>query len=414
MQGWGFVLSVKRNFSTRRAPKKGGMAQRVIDRPPSFVGWRSSDEEEIARRLWRGRTEVLAVEALELAIPSSAPIGCAPRAVPVYEVEIRSLAARENSCGCVDHAVNGLGTCKHIEGALHALRRGRSRQFDQAARRGCPWAEVYVRRQGEPEARLQWPGGPRLWRPDCASTWAVGSRDEGVLRGTPREALSARAATGLPGKLRRQFRVSRHLDAWADGHRRREARAASASAFWPMSRRRRQSRHAAAIRSCPISVTACCISPSPNARCSPTTWASARPSRLSPPASCCACSEASTRVLVVCPASLKAEWEEQIARFTDSSRASSGLGRAARALYHEPAFFTIVNYEQVHDDARRYQSSSAARRGHSRRGAAHQELADQDRAGGQGAAVALRLRADRHAAREPHRRALLDRPVSGP
>ena len=58
------------------------------------------------------------------------------------------------------------------------------------------------------------------------------------------------------------------------------------------------------------------------------------------------------RVLVVCPASLKAEWEEQIARFTDRPAKSVFGPRPQRlADYREPTFFNIVNYEQVLSDA---------------------------------------------------------------
>jgi hypothetical protein len=58
------------------------------------------------------------------------------------------------------------------------------------------------------------------------------------------------------------------------------------------------------------------------------------------------------RVLVVCPASVKAEWEDQIARFTDRSSLFVVGPRAQRlAAYAAPSFFTIVNYEQVQNDA---------------------------------------------------------------
>src|SRR5208283_4770480 len=58
------------------------------------------------------------------------------------------------------------------------------------------------------------------------------------------------------------------------------------------------------------------------------------------------------RVLVVCPASLKAEWEEQIGRFSARSTRLVFGSRAQRlAAYRDPAFFTIVNYEQVLGDA---------------------------------------------------------------
>ncbi len=48
------------------APRGGGRrARRVIARAPSFLGWNTTDQEEIERRRWRGRAEVIAVEAQE-------------------------------------------------------------------------------------------------------------------------------------------------------------------------------------------------------------------------------------------------------------------------------------------------------------------------------------------------------------
>jgi SNF2 family DNA or RNA helicase len=54
------------------------------------------------------------------------------------------------------------------------------------------------------------------------------------------------------------------------------------------------------------------------------------------------------RVLVVSPASLKAEWQEQIARFTDlPTGIISGPRNNRLRAYRDPAFFTLANYEQI-------------------------------------------------------------------
>jgi len=60
------------------------------------------------------------------------------------------------------------------------------------------------------------------------------------------------------------------------------------------------------------------------------------------------------RVLVVTPASLKSEWEEQIGKFTTLDQRLVFGPRTARVKAYadpDPPFFTIVNYEQVLTDA---------------------------------------------------------------
>ncbi len=57
------------------------------------------------------------------------------------------------------------------------------------------------------------------------------------------------------------------------------------------------------------------------------------------------------RVLVVSPASLKSEWEEQIAKFTDlGSGVVFGIPEKRWKMYESGPFFTLVNYEQVMRD----------------------------------------------------------------
>ena len=120
------------------------MARAVLDRPPPLLGWRTTDEDEVALRRWRGRAEILAIEALEPNHPFFGTFRVQSGSGGFYEVEIRDLDGFNNSCGCIDHRANGLGTCKHIEGVLAALRkrkrRGvrRGRHPRHSAHRGLP------------------------------------------------------------------------------------------------------------------------------------------------------------------------------------------------------------------------------------------------------------------------------------
>ncbi len=58
------------------------------------------------------------------------------------------------------------------------------------------------------------------------------------------------------------------------------------------------------------------------------------------------------RVLVISPASLKGEWQEQISKFTElSSRIIQGPRAKRLVQYAQPAFFSLANYEQIRPDA---------------------------------------------------------------
>src|SRR5262249_56942647 len=120
-------------------------ARKVLEKPP-VLGWRTSDEDELNLRRWRGRTEIAGIEILE---PEHGPFGTfrvRSSSGSVYDVEIRDLAGRNNSCGCIDHRVNGLGICKHIEGGLAALRTKRGVSIFKAA--SAKRVEIFLSRAG--------------------------------------------------------------------------------------------------------------------------------------------------------------------------------------------------------------------------------------------------------------------------
>src|ERR1043166_5994132 len=52
-------------MAQRRKPGGRSNARLVLDRPVPPQGWLTTDEDEIAIRRWRGRTEILEIEATE-------------------------------------------------------------------------------------------------------------------------------------------------------------------------------------------------------------------------------------------------------------------------------------------------------------------------------------------------------------
>ncbi len=325
--------------------KRKSRARKVLEKP-QLLGWNTSDADEIQIRQWRGRAEIAAVEALE---PQFGPYGTfrvRSETGGLYEVEIRDLSARTNSCGCIDHRVNGLGTCKHIEGVLLALKKKMgARAFAAAAFKGSPRAEVFLRRAGEPSPMLAGPalsGDVRAFvKPFLGKNGMLASDPEAITR-------LLEVAPGAPDGLR----ISRHFAPSIERERRLNAREKARAKFL------------AAVEAGQADFDVVKLPLLPYQREGAAHLAFHERALLADEmglgktvqaiAACeiLARQKGIRRVLVVSPTSVKAEWEEQIARFTDRDvRFVAGLYQDRLKLYQAPAFFTLVNYEQVVRDA---------------------------------------------------------------
>ena len=260
----------------------------MLDRPALPPGWLSSDEDEIALRRWRGRTEILSVKALEPEHSYFGTFRAQSASGGSYEVEIRSFDGLANSCGCIDYRVNGLGTCKHIEGTIAAMARGRAKSFRAAKAGGNPRVEVYLDRRSTAMPAIMWPaeGTGRSFK--LARDWL---RDylaaDGTLTRDPQRIESLISAWNTaPDAIRRILRVSRHFTPGSTVLAASSSGSKRASPSKPISRRDGKRWISLRTRCCPTSAKACSISPSASAPCWPTKWDWAKLYKALRPACC--------------------------------------------------------------------------------------------------------------------------------
>ena len=332
------------------------------DRPPTFQGWISTDEGEIRRREWRGRTEIVEVRALDDDVHPFGDYRVASSSGSGYRVEIRSLHTHINSCECHDHRTNGLGTCKHIEGVLHRLRGKRGiagiegtdgRKRGSKGPKSSGRIEIFVDGRNKRELCMTVPEAFERADPALVQETRAIYRN---LRRTSQKAYAAlcNMAQAHPTRLR----VSRSLRIWIDTRKARARRHRQRARFAADLEAGRRSFGSLKLPLLPYQVEGALhlafgerVLLADDMGLGKTVQAVA---------ACALLRELRgiERVLVVSPASLKSEWEEQIAKFSDlPSTIVAGPKPARLATYGRHSFFTLCNYEQVVADGRDLQHS---------------------------------------------------------
>jgi len=329
------------------APRKPRNAA-TPELPPAH-DWRTSDADERLRRKLRAAEEAPAVRVLETGDTVFGLYHVRSRSGNTYTVQLRALGDPPvAACTCTDFRINGLGTCKHVEAVLAVARRGKAR-WHFSTLHGSPFVDIAPSVDGATLAIER----NALLLPAALAAWFDGA---GRLLGTvdPEAFVErVRANPRLHGTVRLALEVEPWLEARLRARERvalrREYESRVQSGEWPAHEtlvplfpyQREGMLHLAFTERALLAdemglgktiqaIAACALL-----------------HRLG----------RARRVLVVTPASLKTEWEEQIRRFTALSLQIVYGGRLQRLAHYDPAreggipFFTLCNYEQIVPDA---------------------------------------------------------------
>jgi superfamily II DNA or RNA helicase len=325
---------------------KSGSANTKLQLPTAY-NWRTTDADEMNRRRERAREESFVISNTTPEHPIFSTFRVKSASGQTYLVELRDLQSGNSTCDCVDFRTNGLGMCKHTEAVLLFLRARHKRLLGTAERSGSNRIEIVL--DGAADTLRLLNGAGKL--PRAVAKWFDA---DGLM-------LDVAPETALPElqKLRSgtvpEIRLGREIDQWLENRRRvaerrqlrREYELKVQSGEWPAQEttvplfpyQREGMLHLAFTERALLA---------DEMGLGKTIQAIAACALLRRLGKAC-------RVLVVTPASLKSEWEEQIRKFTalDLQLVFGSKVRRLKAYDAGDAmpFFTIVNYEQMVADS---------------------------------------------------------------
>jgi superfamily II DNA or RNA helicase len=341
----------KGRWRSSMAGKRGIQAQQVLAKKARSPGWHTSDAEEIEQRRRRAVEEALTIQALEAPRGMFGTFRVHSESGSSYDVEIRSLTDRLNSCGCPDHRVNGLGTCKHVEAVIAHLGTKHGGGLERAAQEGARRVEIFLdNTTEEPQVQVRW---PRRAHPELRDLIDPFFSTDGVLLADPAAAIPAlaRRLETAPIEQRRRIRLSRHLLGWAEERGRQSGRQRSREAFLADVAAGKRTLDLVSHPLYPYQQEGLLFLAFTERALLGDEMGLGKTVQAIAACELLRRLRGVERVLVVSPVSLKAEWEEQIGKFTGlPARIIAGPRGARLRQYRERSFFYLTNYEQVVSD----------------------------------------------------------------
>jgi hypothetical protein len=335
------LIAALRHKPAMKAKRETGKDQEI--RLPPAHDWRTTDQDEINRRRLRAREEDLKIRRVDAGHPVFSNFHVTSRSGMTYLVEIRDLGKAQHACQCPDFRKNGLGTCKHVEAVRAYLEAAHGKAVRRALKLGSPRVDIV------PDLDAGTLCVERNLDRLPAAVRALFKSNGRLADTSPDEALGQLERCGD-----KNVRISLEAPPFVERLRhaaertamRRDYEARVQSGEWPPHEtlvplfpyQREGMLHLAFTERALLAdemglgktiqaIAACALL-----------------HRLGK----------AQRALIVTPASLKTEWEEQIQRFTTLPYQLVFGPRPARLkayLAGGAPFFTIVNYEQMIGDA---------------------------------------------------------------
>lgn len=259
----------------------------------------------------------------------------------VYQVRLRDLRQRgADACTCPDFRTNGLGTCKHREAVLAKLEKQHPRLLARFRRSAPPFAEVVARiDSGEPRIELVRSAElPRSLEPIVERFFD--SRDR--LRRSCSLAGLEKALAAAGSELRIGDDARALAAEIAEGDRRARSRTALLEAVAAG----RESWQPVKVKLYPYQVQGGIFLATSGRAVLADDMGLGKTLQAIAAAEHLRKTGEASRVLVVCPASLKAQWAREIRRATgEEATIVEGASPRRRPLYARRSAFTIANYE---------------------------------------------------------------------
>ena len=307
-------------------------------RPMETLSEQELLDQALADRQERARTEKFRLHSSDPRQPWADYTITSATSGKSYRVALRGEERGDSYCSCPDFRTNTLGTCKHILHVLHRVRR----RFPAPARRR-PYrnreAFVHVLYGEEVTLHLQLPH-----KPDPELVKAVGSLADGPIEDVRR----------LVDCVKRMDRLGRTITVYPDAEELIQRRLFERHMADRMAEIRKDpARHPLRkqllkVELLPYQLEGVAFAAGVGRAVLADDMGLGKTIQGVGAAEILAREAGISRVLVVCPASVKSQWRNEIHRFCDRSVQLVTGGAAERARqYDNDSFFTVCNYEQV-------------------------------------------------------------------